>query len=252
MSIQSILKRLSYCHKLSAIRYFLLDPRLVFGIPTDPTKTHVASVLERAARANIIQALQRSLPEWFLAQLGTAEVHDPAGYGLMLYLLVRTHKPQVAVETGVGRGVSSAHILCAMQENNTGHLYSIDLPPEQAAVAKCADDIVQLADGQRHHAYNAGECVPDRLKDKWSLIVGDSKEQLPALLRTIKRIDMFFHDSLHTYEHMKFEYETAWPYLSDGGLMLSHDVVWNKAFYEQCREHHRKAVIYRSLGIVRK
>ena len=81
------------------------------------------------------------------------------------------------------------------------------------------------------------------------MIVGNSKEELPAL-RDVKRIDMSYHNSLNTYEHMKHEYETAWPYLADGGLMLSHDVVWNKAFYQMCRKHRKKAVIYRSLGIM--
>jgi len=252
MSIRSVLKRLSYRHKLSAIRYFLHDPRLVFGIPTEPTKMHVASVIERATRMSIIPALQNFLPEWFLAHLDAAEVRDGAGYGLMLYLLVRTYKPRVAVETGVGRGLSSAYILCAMRENGKGHLYSIDLAPKEAAVDKSGHDFVQLTDGQKHGDYRVGHCIPDRLKDKWSLIVGDSKEELPRLLRTVKGIDMFYHDSLNTYEHMKFEYETVWPYLGDSGLMLSHDVVWNKAFCEMRGKYGKKAVIYRSLGIMTK
>ena len=43
-------------------------------------------------------------------------------------------------------------------------------------------------------------------------------------------MDAFFHDSLHTFDHMTFEYRTAWPFLRPGGVLLSHDVHWNRAF----------------------
>ena len=45
------------------------------------------------------------------------------------YLLVRLIKPKCIVETGVSAGVSSAYILQALQDNEKGMLYSIDLPP---------------------------------------------------------------------------------------------------------------------------
>src|SRR2546426_42220 len=33
-------------------------------------------------------------------------------------------------------------------------------------------------------------------------------------------------------EHMLFEFRTAWPYLCDGGILLSDDTDWNEAFAE--------------------
>ena len=45
-----------------------------------------------------------------------------------LYFLVRLIKPEIMIETGVHRGVSSLFILQAMHENDKGILYSIDLP----------------------------------------------------------------------------------------------------------------------------
>ena len=47
----------------------------------------------------------------------------------LCYLSCRLIDPEVVIETGVAYGVSSAFILKALQENDRGTLYSIDLPP---------------------------------------------------------------------------------------------------------------------------
>jgi len=59
---------------------------------------------------------------------------------------------------------------------------------------------------------------------------------LEPLLNTIGKIDCFIHDSLHTYEHMMFEFRTAWQHLIAGGLFLSHDVGANDAFMHFMKE----------------
>jgi hypothetical protein len=43
-------------------------------------------------------------------------------------------------------------------------------------------------------------------------------------------IDIFIHDSEHSYENMMFEYMTAWDHLKEGGILLSDDTNLNKAF----------------------
>ena len=45
-------------------------------------------------------------------------------------------------------------------------------------------------------------------------------------------IDMFVHDSSHSYRHMLWEFRAFWPRLRDGGLLMSHDVQMNSAFPE--------------------
>jgi len=45
-------------------------------------------------------------------------------------------------------------------------------------------------------------------------------------------IDMFLHDSSHSYGHMLWEFRQFWPRLRDGGLLVSHDVQMNAAFPE--------------------
>lgn len=123
-----------------------------------------------------------------------------------LYFLVRALKPRVVVETGVCYGASSGYILEALARNGTGELYSIDLgnDPQEPP-----NDFFVPPDSQHH----------------WRLIIGDSKQELPRLLKRLGRIDLFHHDSLHTFEHMMWEYETAFPHLSTEGVLSSHDVI---------------------------
>lgn len=122
-----------------------------------------------------------------------------------IYLLVRSMKPEVVVETGVCYGASSAYILQALSENQRGELYSIDLG--------------NASDEPPNDFF-----IPRRLMDRWHLIIGDSKQELPRLLARLGRIDLFHHDSLHTYEHMMWEYDTAFAHLNADGVLSSHDV----------------------------
>jgi predicted O-methyltransferase YrrM len=148
------------------------------------------------------QHRKRELEQWpTMYRLGTT-----GDFGCeVAYLLVRAAKPRVVVDTGVLYGASSAHILAALARNGTGELHSIDL-----GVA---------ADEPPHDFF-----VPHDLKARWRLIIGDSRRVLPALLMRLGRVDLFHHDSLHTFEHMTWEYRTALPYLANGGVLSSDDV----------------------------
>ena len=53
---------------------------------------------------------------------------------------------------------------------------------------------------------------------------------LPALLKEVKEVGIFLHDSEHSYENMHWEYKTAWAYIRKEGLLLSHDISQNAAF----------------------
>ena len=136
-----------------------------------------------------------------------------------VYALVRLLQPEKVVETGVADGTTSAYILQALEDNGRGHLYSIDLPSPQLPPAKTPGWIVDAA-----------------LRRRWTLRIGASSELLAPLLNELGQIDVFLHDSLHTYDNMLFEYRTAWPFLKTGGLVLSHDVGRNSAFFDFASE----------------
>ncbi len=107
-------------------------------------------------------------------------------------------------------------------------LHSIDLPNQDVALEQGGSrqrDV--MATGRE-----TGWLVPVSLRSRWKLHLGNAQALLPELLPKLGPIDVFIHDSLHTYEHMMFEFRTAWPHLRAGGILLSDDTDWNTAFPE--------------------
>lgn len=81
---------------------------------------------------------------------------------------------------------------------------------------------------------------------------------MPKLLRSLKSIDVFIHDSLHTYDHMLFESRVSWPFINVGGLLISDDIEANSAFNDFAKELRAKGQAIKhhasksGLGIIRK
>lgn len=248
-----LMRVIRYPRKGSAMRYLLRQPSLLSGA-LNPEAYYARAVREYSGTP-LAQAWRPMLPDQFRAHLDQSPEFDGQGWRLLLYLLVRKYRPSIFIETGVSRGASSAYILAAMRENGHGHLYSIDLPPVQASVGKgqiSGKQVDRLSDGQVFESQGIGDLVPDYLKDRWSLILGDARQELPPLLQKLGKIDVFFHDSLHTYDHMKFEFEAAWPHLVPGGWMLSHDVIWNAAWSELAAKAGAKPYVYYSFSMFQK
>ncbi len=159
---------------------------------------------------------------------------------LLQYVVTRSLQPEIVVETGVANGISSNYILLAMQKNQQGQLYSIDIGEQ--------GDASFLPPGKTH-----GWVVPEHLRDRWTLQFGDSKDLLPKVLAEVGTIDLFIHDSLHTYEHMMFEFQTAYPYLRSGGILITDDVLWNESFKDfVAAVSAPAATIIRGRGILKK
>jgi predicted O-methyltransferase YrrM len=236
-------------HPLRAVRRLMDTARL--SRLTTPQEREVAErflsdVFQVDAQA-IVEECQRSgIGAWMQRRHARLKEFPGAGLGSTptfdcetVYSLVRAMRPSVVVETGVCYGASSAYILEALRLNGRGVLYSIDLgnapdePPN--------DFFVRPA-----------------LKDRWRLIIGDSRRELPRLLARLGQIDLFHHDSLHTYEHMMWEYETAFPHLGANGVLSSHDVrtivslgnpFQRNPFSAFCERHNLRSVESRNMGI---
>jgi len=167
--------------------------------------------------------------------------------GYFLYLLVRALKPDIFVETGVSGGESSTFILQAMEDNKKGKLYSIDFP--QAIVEKGLTTISP-------EGTSSGWLIPDYLKHRWDLTLGKSEDILLPLLKKLGKIDIFFHDSLHTYDHMLFEYNTCWDYIKHNGILISDDIAvmngkGHSPFVDFASFIKKKIVIYNVIGGIR-
>jgi predicted O-methyltransferase YrrM len=128
-----------------------------------------------------------------------------------LYALTRWQRPAVVVESGGFIGMSSAFILKALVDEGlaTAKLHSIEWSEE------CEQ----------------GALIPDELRPQFVPLRGKiedfvERDQLPSL------IDMFLHDSSHSYRHMLWEFRAFWPRLRDDALLVSYDVHMNAAFPE--------------------
>lgn len=144
-----------------------------------------------------------------------------------LFLVTRITRPTTVVETGVAQGYSSAFILKALEDNDFGRLLSIDLPGALGP-REYGRDLVTVGPG-----LNPGWLVESGSRDRWTLLLGDARTELP---RINVQPDLFFHDSLHTENHMLFEFNWARSCLRSGGYLLSDDVGRNRAF-----AHHLEA-----------
>jgi len=144
----------------------------------------------------------------------------------ILYLLTRYYKPNIIIDTGVFHGLSSAMFLLGLHKNKKGHLYSIDLPMAQRR--EISEKKIQSRIASFPKGKSAGWLVPENLRDRWTFQLGDSKILLPQVLEDVKKCDIFFHDSNHSYSHMSWEYNTIWPHLNS--ILLSDDINKNNAF----------------------
>lgn len=127
---------------------------------------------------------------------------------LYLYNLVRTRKPSIFLETGVAKGFSTRIILEAMKKNNSGLLVSTEVEKD------------------------VGSLVPKELHDRWELVVGNPKTILSSTLRRYDKIDIFLHDSVHSYVQMFGDFVMVEPHIAEHGILLSDDVNENRAFLD--------------------
>jgi predicted O-methyltransferase YrrM len=162
--------------------------------------------------------------------------------GIYLYSALRTIRPRVAVETGVANGFSTAFSLLALERNGEGELHSIDLPREIGRRYEQG----AFYEGKGRTGFPPGRepgwLIPDRLRERWSLVLGRSQEELPKLLARLGTIDSFMHDSEHSFDCMWFEYNEAWPALREGGLLISDDVNATAAFFRFADEQGREPI----------
>ena len=135
------------------------------------------------------------------------------------------------VETGIADGWSTAVILAAMDANGVGVLHSIDIAAESGAL---------VGDGHpRWHRH----------------LTDGSPGQLADVLGPLGQLDLFVHDSDHSYRAQMGEYLAASRSLRAGALLVSDDVNWSNAFLDFCRAHELRPVVLAEptslVGVVR-
>jgi predicted O-methyltransferase YrrM len=137
------------------------------------------------------------------------------GSAFLLYALVRILKPNTILETGVANGHSSFFILNALRTNGAGLLHSID------------------------RSTDVGELLDNTERQYWRLHVLSSsglKKSFLEILETLPALDLFLHDSDHTYAWQAFELDAAFKKLAPGGIVACDDCDSSYAFLDFCRE----------------
>jgi len=137
----------------------------------------------------------------------------------LMYGLVRILRPETLVETGVANGHSSYFILSALRENAVGTLHGVDIGPDVGGLLRPAE------------------------RERWRLHVLDTaslKSSFDNLLRSLPPLDFFVHDSDHSYEWQRQEFEAAFDRLSERAVLAGDDVDSSYAFLDVCSRHAKK------------
>ena len=160
-----------------------------------------------------------SLLETLGARLKTVDLSFPLDYGIeaetarALYVVIRTVRPEVVLETGVANGHTSFFITSALLKNGSGTLTSIDITDQVGGVLNDTDRSV------------------------WNLSVLDHynvRSSFRDIVDSLGPIDLFIHDSDHGYEWQKFELETAVRHMAVNGIIACDDADHSYAFLDFC------------------
>ena len=166
--------------------------------------------------------------------LGTGENNTGLGRtAWILYGLVRSLQPEVAVEIGTARGWSACHIGLALRENIKGRLYAIDPHSDTAwndVGSRGESSLPALRQKLRRM----------RLDDYVEIVRMESRA---AAVGWKKPIDLLFIDGDHSYAGVKADWELFSPHLSRFGVAVFHDTTW---------QYHRGDPFYREdMGVPR-
>lgn len=179
------------------------------------TQRETVEILEVLRETAWLVPIERSIHRALERSGRTYYAQFPAP--LELYVITRMLRPRHAVESGVSSGLSSAHILMGLERNGGGHLHSIDLPQYQKAEKRTKGELSWTIPRGK----DSGWAIPARLKRDWDLRTGRSEDVLPDLLRQLRSVDLYCHDSPWTPGHLAFEFETIRPKLHSGSIVVA-------------------------------
>lgn len=174
-----------------------LDPELWSG------SLDWAQTFEDAPKPDVIQQLRKA------AKGGGGDVR-------VLHFLTRLLRPEVAVETGVAAGWSTVAILTAMEENGFGQLWSSDLTYERRGAGRFDLD--------------PGVLVPDRLRNRWTLLTEGDEVNIPEILRAVRKIDLVHYDSDKSVRGRRSVFSEVVPRLRSGAVIVVDDIGDNGHF----------------------
>jgi predicted O-methyltransferase YrrM len=135
----------------------------------------------------------------------------------LLYGLARSIRPRVCVEIGSAQGKSACYLGTALRENGFGKLYAID--PHTAT------------DWNDEGSIDTYNIMKDNIR-KFGLddsieIIRETSDE--AAKRWDRPIDLLFIDGDHSYEGVRRDWETFSRFLTEFGVTVFHDTMWDIA-----------------------
>jgi Methyltransferase domain len=109
------------------------------------------------------------------------------------YAIVRARQPETVVETGTHLGLGSCVIAGALLRNGHGRLITIDIDSDSGHL----------------------------IAEPWAGVIDRRIASSVEALASIPGVDMFLHDSLHTYEYELAELTAVEPNLNSAAIVLS-------------------------------
>jgi len=107
-------------------------------------------------------------------------------------------------------------------------LISIDLPSTDP-------EILSQGTGELPTNRKTGWAIPAALRGRHDLRLGPAQDLLPKALAELGTLDVFLHDSDHSYTHMMFEMSLAWHFVRPGGWILADNIEQNESFTDFVR-----------------
>ena len=133
------------------------------------------------------------------------------------YALIRATQPDHIVETGTHLGLGSCAIAAALLKNGHGRLTTIDVDPEAG--------------------YLIGE--------PWASVIDQHTGDSIALLGGLRKVDMFLHDSLHTYDYEAGELAAVEPVLRADAIVLSDNAHESRALSDWAERTGRHYLFFK-------
>jgi Methyltransferase domain len=182
------------------------------GVPVPQVRAVIA---EAQSDAELHQHIRRGVEA--SPRRGLADKKVRLGRRLGWYALVRALRPDHVVETGTDKGHGSVVLAAALLRNGHGRLTTIDIHPD------------------------SGYLISDPYAEVAERIVGDSI----AALGGVRGVDIFLHDSLHTFEHEAAELAAVGPRLTPNALVLSDNAHATDALMRWAEQSGRQFSFFR-------
>ncbi len=137
----------------------------------------------------------------------------------LLHGLVRSLKPENCVEIGSACGHSTCLIGLALKQNLRGRLWAVD--PHEPTLWN---------DGRPQNTFNSYDTLRRNLgragvADYVEIVRHRTVAAVPALPA---RIDFAFIDGDHSYEGVKQDWEILLPRMTEFGVVIFHDTMWDR------------------------